>query len=80
MNEIGYENCDYISHEVAWTFWPNLMKDLNNKNSLQNTNNNQNNNNNNNNNNNTSSSKNNVNNNNNNNITLELHVPCREPL
>jgi hypothetical protein len=56
MNEIGYENCDYISHETKWTFWPNLMNELNNINNNQN------------------------NNNNNNNITLELHVPCREPL
>ena len=57
MNEIGYENCDYISHETKWTFWPNLMNELNNINNNQNNN-----------------------NNNNNNITLELHVPCREPL
>jgi hypothetical protein len=53
MNEIGYEDCDYISHEIKWMFWPNLMKDFNNKN------------------------KNNLNNST---LTLELHVPCREPL
>jgi hypothetical protein len=60
MNEIGYEDCDYISHEIEWTFWPKLIQDLNNE--LQNLQNNS------------------SNNNNNNNLTLELHVPCREPI
>jgi hypothetical protein len=31
MNEIGYEDCDYISHEIEWTFWPKLIQDLNNE-------------------------------------------------
>ncbi|OEU23493.1 hypothetical protein FRACYDRAFT_233662 [Fragilariopsis cylindrus CCMP1102] len=59
MKEIGYENCNYISQESVWNFWPTLIKDLNQKNN-----------------------KNNYNNNNNNStlLTLELHVPCREPL
>jgi hypothetical protein len=59
MKEIGYENCNYISQESVWNFWPTLIKDLNQKNN------------------------NNYYNNNNNNstvLTLELHVPCREPL
>ncbi len=21
MEEIGYENCDYVSHEIDWNFW-----------------------------------------------------------
>ena len=32
MHEIGYENCNYISQESVWNFWPKLIKDLNQKN------------------------------------------------
>lgn len=27
MNEIGYENCDYVSNEVNWEFWINKFDD-----------------------------------------------------
>lgn len=26
MNEIGYENCDYVSHETGWQFWPDTFQ------------------------------------------------------
>ena len=26
MSEIGYEDCDYISHETSWTFWPTMFQ------------------------------------------------------
>lgn len=26
MNEIGYEDCDYVSHETGWKFWPNTFQ------------------------------------------------------
>jgi hypothetical protein len=27
MNETGYENCDYVSHEVSWVFWVDTFGD-----------------------------------------------------
>ena len=27
MNEIGYENCDYVSNEINWEFWINTFDD-----------------------------------------------------
>jgi len=27
VNEIGFENCDYLSHEIHWTFWINKFGD-----------------------------------------------------
>lgn len=26
MSEIGYEDCDYISHETGWSFWPHTFQ------------------------------------------------------
>lgn len=26
MTEIGYEDCDYISHEINWNFWPRTFQ------------------------------------------------------
>jgi hypothetical protein len=26
MTEIGYEDCDYVSHETGWQFWPNTFQ------------------------------------------------------
>ena len=47
MDEIGYENCDFISDEIEWKFWLNLIEESQFKQR---------------------------------NLTLELHVPCREPI
>jgi len=47
MDDIGYENCDYISNESEWTFWFDLIENMQ---FAQR------------------------------NLTLELHVPCREPI
>ena len=46
MEEIGFENCEFISHETDWNFWKNLQVK-------------------------TFSPF---------NISLELHVPCRDPI
>merc|ERR1719491_314469 len=48
MDEIGYEDCEYISMERKWDFWPQLTTNLLNFTKY--------------------------------NMTLELHVPCRDPL
>jgi len=48
MDEIGYEDCEYISVERKWKFWPQLTTTLLNFTKY--------------------------------NMTLELHVPCRDPL
>ena len=45
MNEIGLEDCDWISYETQWTIWPDLVNKFQAHN-----------------------------------LTVELHVPCREPL
>ena len=45
MNEIGFEDCDWISHEIEWEFWPDLVSKFQPHN-----------------------------------LSVELHVPCREPL
>ena len=46
MNEIGFENCDWISPEVEWwKFWPSLVESFKAYN-----------------------------------FTVEMHVPCRDPL
>lgn len=45
MDEIGYEDCDWISHEILWGFWPRLV---NNFKAYD--------------------------------FTVEMHVPCREPV
>lgn len=26
MKEIGFENCDYVSHEIGWEFWPTFFQ------------------------------------------------------
>ena len=40
MNEIGYEDCNYISQEKEWEFWPKLINNLNQENENNNNNNN----------------------------------------
>lgn len=71
-DRIGYENCDYISNEIKWSFWPDTMKSLNaarvpSKSIVE------------------QAQKHTRNNHENKNaqtedLVLELHVPCRDPI
>jgi len=47
VEEIGFENCDYISYETKWDTWPRITNNLGFAKY---------------------------------NMTLELHIPCREPM